>query len=231
MSRTTMQRIINIIVIINIIIILVLSYHIIINNKYSRKFVYGLTEKNINSDNFILEKEEKFVKEGKITRTRIIQKEDARREETLNNKEIKWYANDLVIIKNADEKIYYKEKSGKTDINGNTTYRYMTTKDVLTYSTLRNDFQCINFIMNSQDYKYLKKEKYNSTECIVVEFNKILDYDARIWIDLETGFTLKEELYLDGTLERITTYKVKINIVTDKEIDLPDLEEYTFIEK
>lgn len=231
MSKKIMQRIINIIVIINIIIILLLGYHMIINNKYSRKFIYELMEKNINSDNFILEKEENIVKDGKISKTRIIQKEDARREETLNNGKIKWYANDLVIIKNTDEKIYYKQKAGEDDINGNTTYRYMTTKDVLTYSTLRNEFYCINFMMNSQDYKYLKKEKYNGTECIVIEFDKILDYDARIWIDLETGFTLKEELYLDGTLESITTYKVETDIVTDNEIGLPNLEEYKFINR
>lgn len=228
MRKEKVQRIINIIVIVNAIIIFVLVYHLIINNKYSKKFIYELTEKNINNDNFILEKEENIIKEGQSNKTRITQKEDARREENLNNGEIKWYANDLVIMQNSDEKIYYRQKAGETDINGNTTYRYMTTKDILTYSTLRNDFKCVNFMMNSQNYKYLKKEKYNDTECIVVD---IEDYQAKVWINLETGFILKEELYLNGTLESITTYKVETNIVTDKEIDLPNLEEYTFIDK
>lgn len=228
MRKKEVQRIINIIVIINITIIFMLGYHIIINNKYSKKFIYELTEKNINNGNFILEKEENIIKEGKINKTKIIQKEDARREENLNNGEIIWYANDLVIIKNIDEKIYYRQKAGETDIGGNTTYRYMTTKDILAYSTLRNDFKCVNFMMNSQNYKYLKKEKYNDTKCIVVY---IEDYKAKVWINLETGFILKEELYLNGTLESITTYKVETNIVTDKEIDVPNLKEYTFIDK
>ena len=228
MRKEKVQRIINTIVIVNVIIIFVLGYHLIINNKYSKKFIYELTEKNINNSNFILEKEENIIKEGQLNKTRITQKEDARREENLNNGEIKWYANDLVIIKNSDEKIYYRQKAGETDINGNTTYRYMTTKDILAYSTLRNDFKCVNFMMNSQNYKYLKKEKYNDTECIVVD---IEDYQAKVWINLETGFILKEELYLNGTLESITTYKVETNIVTDKEIDLPNLEEYIFIDK
>lgn len=221
MNKKRIQLIINIVVIINITIITIIIYNMIINNKYSEKFAYELMQKNLDINNFILEKEE-ITKEGLINKTRIIQNGEVCREEI--DDEIRWYANDFVIINRGNEKYYYKQKVESLDENGNISYGYMTTKEEIWRHSLRYILDPYS-LTNSTKYKYLKKEKYNDMECIIIEIN-----EKRIWIDTQTGFKLREEIYADGILECIKKYKVETNVVTDEIIALPNLEEYIWRE-
>lgn len=225
------QLIINVITIINIIAIIVFSYYLYINNQYSRGKVYEILEKNINNMNYSIEIEDNFIKEGKTSFMKIIQKENARKEENLTDQSIKWYANDFIIIKRTDDKVYYREEKQITDINGNITHSYSTTDEKI--NKLIYEFSSLVYINNSDiDYKYLKKETYNNQKCIVIELTNIESYpitDIKIWIDLESGFVLKEEYYCEKELGRVIKYTTNINCVTDNEIKLPDLTEYTFL--
>lgn len=225
------QLIINVITIINIIAIIVFSYYLYINNQYSRGKVYEILEKNINNMNYSIEIEDNFIKEGKTSFMKIIQKENARKEENITDQSIKWYANDFIIIKRTDDKVYYREEKQITDINGNITHSYSTTDEKI--NKLIYEFSSLVYINNSDiDYKYLKKETYNNQKCIVIELTNIESYpitDIKIWIDLESGFVLKEEYYCEKELERVIKYTTNINCVTDNEIKLPDLTEYTFL--
>ncbi len=225
------QLIINVITIINIIAIIVFSYYLYINNQYSRGKVYEILEKNINNMNYSIEIEDNFIKEGKTSFMKIIQKENARKEENLTDQSIKWYANDFIIIKRTDDKVYYREEKQITDINGNITHSYSTTDEKI--NKLIYEFSSLVYINNSDiDYKYLKKETYNNQKCIVIELTNIESYpitDIKIWIDLESGFVLKEEYYCEKELERVIKYTTNINCVTDNEIKLPDLTEYSFL--
>ena len=53
------QELINLITVCNIIIIIIFIYNIIINNIYSEKNIYKLIQKNINCNNYVLEKMKK----------------------------------------------------------------------------------------------------------------------------------------------------------------------------
>lgn len=229
--KNSKQLIINIITIINIIVIIAFIYYIYINNQYSRGKVYEILEKNINNINYSIEIEDNFIKEGKTSFMKIIQKENARKEENITDQSIKWYANDFIIVNTIDEKVYYREENQITDINGNITHSYSTTDDKI--NKLIYEFSSLVYINNSDiDYKYLKKETYNNQKCIVIELTNIESYsitDIKIWIDLESGFVLKEEYYCEKELERLIRYTTNINCITDNEIKLPDLTEYTFL--
>ena len=223
MNKKRIQLIINIAVIINITIITIIIYNMIMHNKYSEKFAYQLMQKNIDINNFILEKEEEDVKRGIVTKTRIIQNGKTCREET--DDEIRWYANDFVIIKRENEKYYYKQKVENLDENGHISYSYMSTKDEIWRHSLRYIFN-LDSLEKSVKYKYLRKENYNGMECIIIDVD-----EKRIWIDTQTGFKLREEVYANGILEYIGKYKIETNVVTDEIIDLPNLEEYIWKEK
>lgn len=229
--KNSKQLIINIITIINIIVIIAFIYYTYINNQYSRGKVYEILENNINNINYSIEIKDNFIKEGKTSFMKIIQKENARKEENITDHSIKWYANDFIIINTIDKKVYYKEENQITDINGNITHSYSTTDDKI--NKLIYEFGSLVYINNSDiDYKYLKKEIYNNQKCIVIELTNIESYpttDIKIWIDLESGFVLKEEYYCEKELERVIKYTTNINCVTDNEIKLPDLTEYTFL--
>ena len=59
--------------------------------------------------------------------------------------------------------------------------------------------------------------------------NKV-DY-IKVWINLDNGFVIKEESYKDNILESIVTYKTEVNTVTSDIVEIPNLDEYTYIEK
>ena len=218
------QELINLITVCNIIIIIIFIYNIIINNIYSEKNIYKLIQKNINCNNYVLEKNEKIIDTGTENKVKIVQKKDARMEDDVSDGVTKWYIDNLIIKKNKNDKVYYKQK--KEDEN-----QYITTQEMLKYLTLANEFQCYNHIENCEKYKYLKNEKFNNKKCVVVRFDNIIDgHDAIILIDCDTGFILKEELYLKDKLETITTYSIKTNVVSDEKLDIPNLQEYTYIE-
>ena len=229
--KNKIQIIINIFTIINIILILLLGYKMIINNKYSRKYVYELIEKNGNTNNYIIVKERYSFKYGEKEVEKIIQKENARRVEQYgdNYETMTLYANDFAI--HMDERTYSKIKGQKVDENGNETDVIVTTKEIISLHPLKNEFDNVPYI-DSDGYKYLNKEKYNGVNCIKIQLIKNEESYVIMWIDMETGFVLKEEKYNnEGVLECITTYKTNVNNVTDREIDFPDLNTYRYIDR
>lgn len=230
MIKSHKQLIINIITIINIIAILIFSYYLYINNKYSRSKIYALLEKNSNNINYSIEIEDSYIEENRTVFKKIIQKENARKEENINDKHVTWYTNDIVIVHTTGEKYYYKEPKEITDTNGNTTKGYSTTADHI--RALRNEFNIFTYLNTDAEYKYLKKENFNNQKCIVIELtdNKANPpIDIKAWINSNNGFIEKEELYFEGKLQRVVKYTIKVNCITDEEIGVPEITEYNFL--
>lgn len=220
MKQKRIQLIINIITIINIVVISILLRNIVINNKYSQKYVKELLEKNNNYTNYILEIEETSLEDSTTTLIKKIRKEDAAKVEYINENSTRWYTKDMVIS---------EERETNTKVYANQE-QYL--------SSLGEELKCFELTGAIENYKYIKKEKYNKRECIVVEFGRLYGtmnegekeyYSRRIWVDIENGFILKEEHYCEEELSKIILYKIQVNIVTDKEIDLPDLTEYELL--
>ena len=230
MKNIKVQLIINIITITIAIIVIILAYYMITNSKYSRKFVKELIEKNGETHNYIIEIESNSINDTETTIQKITQKDDARKEENIKRETITWYANDFVIIKDT-EKTYSKLDGGIVDENGERKKIYIPTSEIISINPLKSEFNSYADTYNDSNYKFLKKENYNDIKCIVVEFSSVNEENkTKAWIDLETGFVLKEEEYSGGILERTTKYKVEANVVTNEDIDLPNLDEYTYIE-
>ncbi len=228
MNDQKKQLIINIITIIGIILIIILAYNLIVNSKYSQRFAKELLEKNTQTYNYKFEKKEYFNKTGEEKVTKVIQKEDARRVENSNGS-ITWLANDYCIMCDSNSKIYFKTiMHPAMGDNSSQDIKYRTTKQDLII--LQGEF---NWLINGNSvYKYVGKEKYNDKECIVVEFDRSdriqTTKKTKQWIDLDTGLILKEEQYENNELVETIQYIVEINTVTDQDIDLPNLNEYTY---
>lgn len=225
--KKRLQLIINIVTIINIIIIIILLYKLITENKYSRKFIIELLETNADINNYIILEERYSAETGTTSAKKISQNDNARLVEYLDSKKTILYANNLEINKQA--KTYAKLEMNETDENGNRTSKDITTQDIISLHPLRNEFNSFSYVYYSPDYQYLRKEEYNRVKCIVVEFIVNGENDRVIvWIDLKTGFILKEEYYKTD-LKEIITYKTEVNTVEDNEIDIPNLSDYTYI--
>ena len=65
----------------------------------------------------------------------------------------------------------------------------------------------------------IHEEKYGNYQCYVINFE-----GEKIWVDKETMFIIRDD-YAGQTTE----YKVETNIVTDNDVKLPNLENYTKI--
>ena len=229
MNKKIMQIIINIITIINIVAILIIIYVIIVNNKYSRKVINELVEKNTNIINYIIIKQTYCAENEKISTQKIIQNENGRKEENLDNNHTILYYNDFRI--NLNDKIYSKFVGHKIDENGNIECIDVTTKDVISWHILKNEYESFSSINSSSDYKYLKKEQNNDKICIVIELNPIDNETIKIWIDLETGLIKKEEYYMKNKLSKRITYETAINKVTDDNLCVPNLKYFNYIEE
>lgn len=95
-------------------------------------------------------------------------------------------------------------------------------------------------IKSTENCRYLRNEIYNNVRCVVLEFTSIqteremqadgsiqkISYSHRIWMDIEDGFILKKEIYKLDRLNRVITYHVQVNCVTEKDINLPNLKDY-----
>ena len=219
------QLIINIITAIIIIIILILGYKIVVNNKYSQKYIKELVEINTNTSNYIIEK--CFIENESERVEKITQKEDCRKEKYTDTGKVVIYANNLEI--NESRKTYTETKIQSVDKDGNITEEPYTTKEIIQMHPLKNEFNSYAYINSSNEYKYLGKEKFNYKQCIKCKF--ILYGESNyiiVWIDEETGFILKEEEYKEGQLNKTVIYNTSINIVDDKDIVIPKLDDYTY---
>lgn len=175
-----------------------------------------MLDKNADCDNYIVTKEEYSVETGETHKTKMIQKGTTRKED--KNFGTTWHYNNLWIM--GIHKEYRR-------VMGTTIY------------TLKDEFN-IYVGTDEKNYQYRGKENYQSKECIVVEFKNAFKrkdgsepekvYDVRQWIELETGLLLKEEQYVGENIETIITYDIQTNCVTEEDLDLPNLEEYTLRE-
>lgn len=221
------QLIINIITIINVVIIAIFIYQMVTNSIYSRKFAKELIEKNGNTSNYILLKEKDQIEKDTKDIEKIVQMEDARKIIYEDTDNIVLYYNDCEI----NEKV---KRYSTTKANDNVKGKIpITTKDIISMNPLKSQYESYNDIISShRDYKYLGKEKIDNTNCVVVQCtmdNKV-DY-IKVWISLDSGFVIKEENYKDNILESILTYKTEVNTVTSDIVEIPNLDEYTYIEK
>lgn len=222
------QLIINIITVIASIIILILVYKMLINSKYSQRYIKELVDKNTDTTNYIIEKEKIFIRSETKNLEKIIQKSDGRKEEYSSTGKIMIYANNLEI--NESRKTYTEVKVQEIDKDGKVNEKTYTTKEMVKLHPLKNEFNSYIYI-DSSKYEYLGKEKIDNTKCIKGKFTLYEKSNYIIvWIDLKTGFIIKEEEYKEGKLDNIVTYNTKINIVTDQDIIIPKLEDYNYYE-
>ncbi len=221
------QLLINIITIINVVIIAIFIYQMVINSIYSRKFAKELIEKNGNTSNYILSKEKYLIEKDTTEIEKVVQMEDARKIIYEDTGKVMLYYNDCEI----NEKLKRYSKTKATD-NGEEEI-LITTKEIISMNPLKSQYESYNNIISSyRNYKYLGKEKIDSISCIIVKCtmdNKV-DY-IKVWINLDNGFVIKEESYKDNILESIVTYKTEVNTVTSDIVEIPNLDEYTYIEK
>lgn len=91
---------------------------------------------------------------------------------------------------------------------------------------------------NENIYKFIKYEKYNNSKCAVIELTNTSEYtkenpdvvlitNARMWVDLKTGISLKTE-YIDNFGDEYESYStVTLNKVKDEDVAKPNLDGYT----
>ena len=221
------QLIINIITITNVVIIAIFIYQMVTNSIYSRKFAKELIEKNGNTSNYILLKEKYQIEKDTKDIEKVVQMEDARKIIYEDTDNIVLYYNNCEI----NEKVKrYSTTKANDNVKGEIP---ITTKDIISMNPVKSQYESYNDIISSyRDYKYLGKEKIDNTNCVVVQCtmdNKV-DY-IKVWISLDSGFVIKEENYKDNILESIVTYKTEVNTVTSDIVGIPNLDEYTYIEK
>ena len=221
------QLIINIITITNVVIIAIFIYQMVTNSIYSRKFAKELIEKNGNTSNYILLKEKYQIEKDTKDIEKVVQMEDARKIIYEDTDNIVLYYNNCEI----NEKVKrYSTTKANDNVKGEIP---ITTKDIISMNPLKSQYESYNNIISSyRNYKYLGKEKIDNTNCVVVQCtmdNKV-DY-IKVWISLDSGFVIKEENYKDNILESIVTYKTEVNTVTSDIVGIPNLDEYTYIEK
>lgn len=196
------------------------------NNKYSRRAINELLEKNANVINYVMTKETHNIEDGTISTQKIIQNEKGRKEEYLDTYYTRLYYDNFII--NLNEKTYSKVVGHNVDEGK---YIDITTKEVISWHILKNEFESFSHINSNAEYKYLKKELYNDKTCIIIEL-KITDTETeKIWIDSDTGLINKEEYYIENKLNKIIIYETELNNVTDNDLSIPNLKEFNFIEE
>ena len=210
MKQKNIQIMINIVTVINIIVILFMLWTIYKNNKYSGKYITKLVEKNYEYLNYIIEIETKDVETNDLTITRVTQKENYYKkiEDVINNKSrTESYDNGNLMVKDEKDNIIKTYDNQSSD----------DLTEPLIHHYSYNIY--INLKKGYYEYEYIKSEKYNSVDCIVVEAKRmgsfIKDgiesfYDGRLWIDVNKGFILKNEIYIDNVLKEVTKYKIQI---------------------
>lgn len=210
------QMVINIVTVINIIVIIILGYHLIVKSKYNVRYIESIAKKSMKYYNYMIEIESEELQTKEKYHTKIFQKENARREDIISENVTRWNANDVHIFEDRTE--------------NRRVYSDWKTEQEILY----NEIDWWKYV-NNENFKYIGNEKYNDLNCIVLYYEDAnIEYHSgeniwvsyKIWVDEETGSILKEEQYSEGKLIEVTKYNIQFNCVTDKEIDLPDLKNF-----
>ncbi len=235
------KKIITILTVINICIIVIWIFNIVQNQIYSRKYIRKLLEKNANCTNYIIEMNHFDYGEGEFNyQQKITCKDDVSKLERKKNR----LESVDTIVWHTRNKIISKESKMITYINNS--MAVLPLIDEMGLSWRINDAEC--------NYKYIKQEKYNNKDCIVVElsYKEIYGYTYHIdneigerkkvedeytvktykyWIDKETGIILRELHFnqSDKLIEE-NIYTVQTNCVTDEDIALPNTDDYTVVD-
>ncbi len=215
------QMVINIVTVINIIVIIILGYHLIVKSKYNVRYIESIAKKSMKYYNYMIEIEKEDMLTKEVERQKVFQRENERREELISQNITNWYANELRLHEDRNNHIK--------------TYSfYGMCQDIL-----YNDVDWWKYI-NNENFKYIGSENYNHSNCIILYYEDAnTEYHSgenirvsyKIWVDEETGSVLKEEQYSEGKLIEVTKYNIQFNCVTDKEIDLPNIEGFKEIKQ
>lgn len=207
------KKIVNGIIIVFIIIIVMIGFAYIHNNrKWTRNKVVELMKKTENYNNF---------------------------EITYNNGEKVLYRNNVLLQKNSEITIWTNyETKEKISIIQNEQY---PNGKVIVENNVENDYEGLRYYLkyisnNTYYYKYIDEEKYNQKECVIIELeNKNENVCIKLYIDKANGTTVKAEYYKinenERTLEISNEYNIKLDQVTNNDIIKPDLTKYNDIEK
>lgn len=240
MKEKTNNKIITIIVCINLAIIILVVLLAIYNSLYSIDRISKLSLKMKECNNYIITtKSKRFLekiqesnveeeKENKITvKNGIAKCETKSKNNNIESSFIIWYTPDKTIME--QEKIVFLHSKG-TNIYTN----------ILNYATVLG-----KTLSSSYRYRFIKKSNINGKDCLVIEFKMIEDgadtvdknvafpndFKNRYWIDIETGLIVKSETYgYDDELLEETTYEIETNTVEDNEMILPDIKQYDIID-
>lgn len=105
---------------------------------------------------------------------------------------------------------------------------------------LPNDLQ---EIIKDPNCKIIKEEKLLDRNTVVLKYSgskkiedwfsntsETVNYTAQIWIDKETGFLL-QTLLKSGSHQEKVTYNLKLNTVTAEDVTVPNISQYTVINR
>lgn len=209
--------------IINTCIIVIWIIYLVNSQIYSRKHIRELFESNSNCRNYIINiNYTDYINEDFSYQKTITCKDNICKE---HSEETTWYTKNRLIAE-GPKVIIYNDEPG-----------YI----IFTLTNLQNMEMYIN--NSSFKYRFVKLEKYNGKQCIVVEFEREeeqsseLEYEDktqkhRFWIDKETGVILKQiEFNKYSEILREYEYTVEMNCVTDSDVILPDTDGYEVIDQ
>ena len=138
-----------------------------------------------------------------------------------------------IIFNNGIKKIIYKTGDNITDIRWITSDKIISeySKIYVDSSFVPSDLDTLDiYLSGNYTYKFLREETYNNLKCIVSEFtNKNSNEKTVVWIDIERKLLVKQEIYDNNNqLTQSFTYNITLNNVTDEDVKLPDLTNYTY---
>lgn len=89
----------------------------------------------------------------------------------------------------------------------------------------------IEMIKDYDGYKfeYIKEEKINDIECVKIKMTS--SYENEIWIDILSGFVVRSRaIFKNSEYNSQIDYNFKLNHVTEDDVKVPDLTDYSVSE-
>ena len=142
-----------------------------------------------------------------------------------------WIKDNITVCKTIDENhnyiIWSNENTGEkmlADVNK----KIILTNEKVSSTEIGYIERIKHILEILEKFEFLRYEKYNDKECVVIEMDYGTDYEVykeQSFLDLETGLLLKT--YLNGEL--LVEYDVKLNSVTDNDVKKIDTTGYNVI--
>lgn len=227
------NKIVTTLVIINIVVIAIIILIAMYYSKYSSDEIRHLVRKNTYVSNFKVVEKNTYIygNDETYTSTTITIAKDSVQKVINDDTKISWNLMDKIINENSKVIVL---------LNKENIEERKETENKLYIPALTDIFYISK--EPTYDFKFIKEEKVNDKECIVVEYIaskdelKLFSDDSevriRYWIEKETGFPLIERKYTkSGKMVYEKVCDICFNCVTDEDLILPDTNGYREIKQ